>query len=382
MELIKEPPQARRGVDYLVAVFYAASQPRHQEIFDQVMTICEEIQPNWPFIKAGSSPHYESVFSNQLGMRIELTTCDSIGGRNKGSICLSLPGTCWWIQDSVNQALCIWKISKIPGFKHFTRIDFQNTELEPEWPMLRVRDAVLNGEIWVKGAQRKRIWQETDFHGDPIGGVTCYWASTRSEKQPKTYDKGADNGWHIPAIRDEVLTRGRWANEHGRMLLMDLDRATTSAEMVEVVNRHTESALNQHLLYFTLNGADPKTDKNWKRQAEPADWYLRRIGKRCEPIQKAPKASIDLDTTVDYGVQQYGRYFYRWVVEQSRKHDLPMDFVLNSLFMRFQSRLRREDEDWLLDGLDEQAVADFRRDLEEKRDQVSRAQERGWWVRE
>lgn len=284
------------------------------------------------------------------------------------------------MQTSSQAALNFWKISLIDGFKWFTRIDFQNTELNPEWPALRMLEAANSQEIWVKGSTRFRDHIERDSEMEPINGCTLYWASSRSEKIPKSYDKAADAGWDTPAVRDEVLVRGRWANEHGRMLAMDLGKAHGSVEMVEVVNRHTESALNQHLLYFTLNGTSPKTDKNWKRKANPADWYIKRIGKHSAPIQKAPKAGIDLETTVDYGVQQYGRHMYRWVIEQGRKHGLPTEFVLNSLFMRFQSRVKTEDMDWLCEELTLEERVEVERELERIKDEVSAAQERGWWA--
>ena len=112
-----------------------------------------------------------------------------------------------------------------------------------------------------------------------------------------------------------------------------------------------------------MNGTSPKTDKNWKRKANPADWYIKRIGKHSAPIQKAPRAGLDLETTVDYGVQQYGRHMYRWVVEQGRKHDLPTDFVLNALMLRFQSRLKSEDMEWLCEGLSAEEQATFQQEL-------------------
>ena len=106
---------------------------------------------------------------------------------------------------------------------------------------------------------------------------------------------------------------------------------------------------------------------------------MKRIGKRCEPIQKAPKPLQDLETTVDYGVQQYGRHMYRWCIEHSRKHDLPFEFVVNSLIKRMQSRLRDEDMDWLLGGVPEQEASKIKKELRASADEVARAQELGWW---
>lgn len=380
MDLVKEPCQERRGLDYVVVMFYGATPQRQQKIFDACLAICEAVAEGWAFQERGASPHFQRVFTNDLGARIELTECDQLGARNVGGLCLSLPGTCWWVQTDIQAAMTLLAISKIEGFKHFTRLDFQNTELNPLFDAFWIEEQVELGNVWVKSATKHRPHLETDANGQPTGGITLYWHSVRSEKQGRTYDKAADGGWQTPAIRDEAQTRGRWAQAHGQALVLDLEKAHGSAEMVEAVHAHTASALLQHLDYWTLNGTSPKTDKNWKRKAQPADWYRERIGKRCIPIQKAPKPLVDLATTVDYGVQQYGRHMYRWIVETAKERDLPENFVAEALVNRFKARLRDDDMDWYLDGLTERQKRTALKQLDELRNDISRAQEQGWWA--
>ena len=379
-ELVHEPPQARRGLDYVVATFHAASPRRQQSQFDDICSLVEDIAPGWNFSEAGSSPHYERVFRTDLGARIELTEVGSLGHRNPGNGTVSLPGTMWWLQSDEEAAFRFLKLSQIEGFKHFTRLDFQNTELEPEFDAYQVRDAVNAGEVWVNGATTFRDYMDRDSTGEPLNGLTLYWGSKRSEKLGRSYDKAAAGSWGTPAIRDEVQTRGRWAQAHGEALVAELADAHGSPQMVDIVHKHTCSALNQHLAYWTLNGTNPKTDKNWKRKAEPADWYVKRIGKRCEPIQKGSGPAVDLDTTVDYGVQQYGRYFARWVNEQAKKHSLPEGFVMEALLGRFQARLKPEDEGWFTEGLSEAEKVAKLEWLEQHKDAISRSQENGWWA--
>ena len=379
-ELVHEPPQERRGLDYVVATFFAASPRRQQVQFNELLELVESIAPGWGFVEAGSSPHYERVFRNELGARIELTESGAFGSRNHGTSCISLPGTLWWLQSDEEAAFRLLQLSRIEGFKHFTRLDFQNTELEPKVDAYQVRQKVNAGEVWVNGASTFRDYMDRDATGEPLNGLTLYWGSKRSEKLGRTYDKAASSSWKTPAIRDEVQTRGRWAQAHGEALVAELAEAHGSPAMVDVVHKHTCSALNQHLAYWTLNGTNPKTDKNWKRKAVPADWYTQRIGKRCEPLQKGSGPAIDLDTTVDYGVQQYGRYFARWVSEQARTNDLSESFVMQSLLLRFQARIKPEDEAWFVDGLSEEEAAERLAQLEEMRDQIARSQERGWWT--
>ena len=129
-----------------------------------------------------------------------------------------------------------------------------------------------------------------------------------------------------------------------------------------------------------MNGTSPKTDNNWKRKAKPADWYAKRIGKACSPIQKALKPEVDLETTVDYGVQQYGRYMFRWVHEMARKHDLPEAFCMEQLLMRFKSRLKDDDMAWLTEGMTKKEARAWARDIEQAKDATAKAQEVGWFA--
>ncbi len=60
-------------------------------------------------------------------------------------------------------ALNFWRISLIDGFKWFTRIDFQNTELDPEWPALRMLEAANNQEILGQGLDPLSRLHRTGF---------------------------------------------------------------------------------------------------------------------------------------------------------------------------------------------------------------------------
>ena len=380
MELVKEPAQERRGLDYVTAVYSAATERVQQEQFDALVAISEDVAPNWVISERGASRHYERCFATECGFRIELTEVGGLRPANCGNLCVSYPGIFWWSPTDEVAALNVLKMSQIEGFKHFTRLDFQNTELEPEWDAYRVRDAVTQGEVWVKGASTYRDYMDRDADGTPTNGLTMYWGSVRSEKLGRSYDKAKNASWNTPAIRDEIQTRGRWAHSHGRALVDELAKAHGSAEMVEVVQNHASSALTQHLQYWTLNGTSPKTDNNWKRKAEPADWYAKRIGKACNPIQKALKPEVDLETTVDYGVQQYGRYMFRWVHQLAREHDLPVEFVMEQLLMRFESRLKDEDMAWLTEGMSKRDAKKWERHVDKAKDAVAKAQEVGWFA--
>lgn len=374
-----EKPSARRGLDY-ASLTYVSPSPQHQrQIFDACISLGEEIESSWDWAEAGRSAHYGRCFTHPTGMRVELTELDSPSGRNPGSTLLTIPGSCFYVQDTAHQMLMLWKAVSQDGFKWFTRLDFQNTELHPEWDMERVHQGVVNGLLWVKGHRSYEPRGELVSGGICPDGRTIYWGSPRSERRGRSYDKGRESGWDVPAVRDEVQMRGEWAHSYGRELVKALRDRCDSVAMSKSVEELTVKALNQHLQYWELNGADPRTDKNWTRKAKPADWYTARIGKPSEPLKKAPREILDLESTASWGVRQYGRVFATWVEHHSKKHGLPRDFVAGALYLRFFARLQPEDLVALDIAVTEEEMAEAKSFLQELGNEHAKAGELGWW---
>lgn len=378
-KVIPEPCQESRRVDYATAVFSSATPRHQQETFDFCVSIGEDLSPVHGFEERGHSPHFARVFTTDLGMRVELTEHGEARGRNPGMTVLTLPGAAFYLQESDRQALMLWKVMHQDGFKWFSRLDFQNTELEPRIDADDVHQGVEDGRYWVKGYGSWRPYGELDAEGSCPGGRTLYWGSARAERQGRTYDKARQSDWKQPAIRDELQLRGDWAHAYGRELRKALDDGFTSAEQTTNLSNLVTSALNHHLQYWELNGANPKADKNWQRKAQPADWYQERIGKHSEPVRKAPRPALDLESSVSAGVRQYGRAFVLWVEEHAAKDGLSRDFVLEALYGRFLARLKADDLEEAFPGFTDDERAEWLADLEGIKDQHALAAERGWW---
>ena len=339
---IAEPCQESRRVDYATAVFYSATPTHQKNLFEFVIDVGESLA-DFSFHEKGQSPHFDRVFSNYLGCRIELTPVEGANGRNAGLTALTLPGAAFYCSAREKWVTQLWRICNQNGFRWFSRLDLQNTELEPAWDTERVYEAVEARELWVKGYGRYRPWRETDATGQCPDGMTLYWGSARSEKQGRTYDKARQSGWETPAIRDEIQLRGEWAHSTGRELAARLNAAFDSTQMGEAVESLVTGTLNQHLQYWTLNGTDPKTDKNWQRKAKPADWFSERIGKHQTALKKEPKPSLDLSSSRAWGARQYGRYFALDVLLKQKKSQLPLEGLVNGLWEEFLARLSYED---------------------------------------
>lgn len=336
---LKEREQESRRIDYAALSYQVGSRRKLQNAFDGVVDVVENLCGGFGLEDTGKpTAFYNRLFINDLGVRIELTEPET-GLRNQGLMLVTLPGKVFYLQSSTEQAWMVHRLTKLKAFRHFSRLDLQNTELEPEHDADRVFQGVQKGLYWVKGYGSWRIGHDVDADGLAPNGVTVYWGSRRSERQGRTYDKAKESGWKVPAIRDELQLRGEWAKAYGQELVRGLAGCHTTDDMASSVGSLVVSGLNNHLQYWKLNGTNPKTDKNWQRKAEVADWFTARVGRHQEPIRKPQRAESDLDSVVSYGVRQYGRSFGLWMARYAEAHECSLADAAYVLGQRFLGRL-------------------------------------------
>ena len=247
---IPEPCQESRRIDYATAVFFSATPTHQREVFEFALDVGEELS-DFAFMERGQSPHFDRVFCNDMGTRIELTEVGSTNSRNPGMTVLTLPGAAFYCSEVSSWVTQLWRLTQKDGFRWFSRLDLQNTELDPQWDADRVFKAVDDRKVWVKGFSRCRPYREADAAGNCPDGLTIYWGSPRSEKQGRSYDKAKQLGWKTPAIRDEIQLRGDWAHSTGRALAEALHNSFGSAAMGEAVEQLVAGSLNQHWQYWT-----------------------------------------------------------------------------------------------------------------------------------
>ena len=364
-EVAVEPCQARRGLDFMTAILFSANDRHQQDTFDFCISLADRISPSIGWRDMGRSRHFERVFQSDVGMRIELSTASGVSSPNAGLMKFDLPGAFFYLQDEAQVMAGLWELLHRDGFKHCSRLDFMSTELDPEWPVDRVHQGLTEQELWVKGYGSWRDWSERDFAGDCPDGRTIYWGSPRADRQGRTYDKAKQSGWRTPAIRDEVQLRAGWAKAFTDELRLVLRANLTGADMNDAVNDLAVAALNKHLQYWTLNGANPQTDKNWQRVAEPADWFQQRIGKATTDVRKVPVAPLGQDAAVRAGVVAYGPTFARQIVLDGLKDDLGLVRALLRLGGRFLTRLKPQEFVDLLGALPEERRAELLQQFQE-----------------
>ena len=370
--------QERRGIDYATLVFQAMEQRAFRTCFGKIVDRIDTCFPSLGFREHGSATHFERVFRHDVGIRLEMTEPTSDFPRNAGCICLTLPGSYFYLNQPAEMADSFCYLSSLKNFQRFTRLDFCNTELEPEVDTETMMKMLLDKQTWVKGQSTWRPWADRDADGRLPNGLTIYWGSARSEKKGRSYDKGKQTeSWTLPAHRDEVETRGRWAQSHGEHLKRELDGCMTPGERLKVMEQNATFALRQHLMYYELGKTLPP-DKNWIRDAKPADWYVKRIGKEARPITKVPTQKLDLERAVESGIRQYGRTFYRYAFEQTRRTGAQWDEVLAVLFARMQATLTEDDIAWLAPGGTEDDRKEWIAHLKAVKDDVAVGNEHGW----
>lgn len=355
--------------------FFSAATSHQEALVGEITGLFNELWPTGSWEERGSSAHYQYVFGHVTGARLELTPPTEESGRNEGGLLLTLPGGCFWLQPSASAAYMLWHLTRLDGFKHFTRLDFQSTELEPEWPAERVIHEVEAGRIWVKGHRSYRLWAEREADGAIQDGATIYWGSPRSDRQGRSYDKAAEARWPKHAIRDEVQLRRGWAKAAGKQLVTVLESNLSTDDMDSGIRDLAAGVINKHLQYWTLNGADPANDKNWTRKAEPAAWFKDRIGTSVAAITKAPRPVQDLESTVGWGVQQYGRHFALYAWRRALESGMPIEQVREGLFELMEARLKPEDIATLFPQMD-------RAELEQRLEELEALQARVAWEEE
>lgn len=374
--------QERRGLDWATLMYSRMERRAFQTCFDSIGEAIRQSFPSCGFRQGGSSPHFEHVFTHDVGIRIELTPPDGDFVRNKGNICVSLPGGFFYLQPGSQLADSFQRLIDLRGLMHFTRLDFQVTEIEPVVSAEQVAQGVEEGRYWVKGAKKWRTFADRGPGGVMEDGISLYWGSRRSEKLGRTYNKAAEPPkWKLPAIRDEVQVRGSWAKKHGDFLIRELSGSMTGAERLAVMAKNASGALSQHLMYYEL-GNVPASDKNWLRDAKPADWYLNRLGKASEPVEKGVREPLDLDRAVESGLRQYGRTFYRYAWTRANEAGVSFEEVALSLFARAQATLKEEDLDWLVPDGDSNLRKAWWEDISQLKDDVAIGQEHGFWLRD
>jgi hypothetical protein len=232
-----------------------------------------------------------------------------------------------------------------PGYMRTTRIDVQTTLLHPEVDAEYLVREVEAGRLWAKGFGKGQTYLERNLHGEVVGPVTLYLGGKGSDKRYRGYDKGAEAGWPVPAVRHELQCRAEPAEAVFR-------RLTTRGKLEDrkgPLLMHAEETTVRDALGTMVDFRDTsrwegrRKPNRWAQFAPVPEWWERVLQQRPLPLEVEYRPPGDLRAAMLACGDQYGRKVALEVFRRVEAEQRPLDDVLEEVFLDFASRLRRDD---------------------------------------
>ena len=152
------------------------------------------------------------------------------------------------------------------------------------------------------------------------GASTVMWGSPDSAVRARSYNKAAESGRDVPAVRHEVQLRRQPARDKFTALIEQL-QVEQAGEATTAENAFVQSVLNQHMAYLDTSRLAKLTRKNWPKnwaqRCEKADWWEKEVvtgdPKEIKTVWRLQKK---LDDSVAASDAQYGRILAKWLLAQ------------------------------------------------------------------
>lgn len=301
-------------MDYLRASFKIPTDESFDALFGLVLDLADRVLPNVQWGKVRAARHFLYVWSHPSGISLEASPPSAVGEggkkpRNSGVALLNLPGAIWGSLDAKERSLLFVELGTFIGFYRCTRLDLQITQLEPAVSARKVVEDVRDGLLWPKGFGVGHLYGQTNLHNEFVGEPTQYFGGKESRIQARVYDKAAESGWDIPAVRHELKLQDEPAGDHFRRLLRRcLDERSTPPLLVTAEERTTKDALAQHLDYRdTSRWAGTKKPRNWAQSAPEVGWWREMLDHQHSPLTIQYRPASTLQRSFKACQEQYGR---------------------------------------------------------------------------
>jgi hypothetical protein len=348
--------------DYLSVTFKVPQLEHVDELMAYAYDLGERVLPAQALFHPRPGRHFTHVYGHPSGLAFEMTPPDATGdgghqARNAGVALLNLPGQIWGSLDAAERGRLLSDLRRWPGFYHCTRWDAQITILNPEVGAGDVVDQVEKGRLWPLGFGVGNPYGRKNLHGSYVGVPTQYFGGKESRIRARVYDKAAEAGWTIPAVRHELVFRQEPADQHFRRLA-DRCQAETPLEPLFVTSeeRTVKEALDQHLDYRDTSRWEgrPKP-KNWAQSAPKVKWWRDALGNLHDPVAVTYRPAADLPRAWEACIAQYGRKVtLRAFIEGMRAGDPARP--AQEFFLRGAQLWKREDFELLCRELPEVPV--------------------------
>ena len=344
-------PSASCRLDWLSVSLFGASDRRQQEQLAYFFSLLGSISDGATWPKPSPSKFFDNAISHEAGLSIKWTE-PGTGNVNQGLMSIDLRGSAFKALDREDRKNIYLDIAEMEGFKQCTRLDAQRTVLNPITSAEEIYESLLDKRIWVKSFRGFRQMGELDREGTPAQGSTVMWGSPESAVRARSYNKAAESGWDVPAVRHEVQLRKQPARDKFNFLISEL-QVEREEDSTKAENAFVQSVLNQHMAYLDTSRLGKrmrhKWGADWAQRCANADWWDKEVvtGDPKE-IKTQWKLRKKLEDSVKAADVQYGRIYAKWMLVKVHRDGMTPDEAMLDMSAQWILRLKDEDLDELL----------------------------------
>lgn len=311
-------------VDWLSATFQLHEDEAVDDLTDYLADLGDRVLSGGTFSEPGRGRFYETKLRHESGLQLQYTLPSSSASvrssdelrpvSNSGLASIEIPGSIWGFLDTSERSTLIRDIRHWPGMKRVTRLDLETTLLDPEQDAEAIVRDVAADLLWPKGFGIGMAYAYRNLHGDLHGACTQYFGGKESDIRSRHYDKGAEAGWGVAAVRHEVQLRNEPADQWFRRLADRCETERSVGSLLMTAEAETVRDALGTLVDFrdTARWAGRHKPKKWAQTAKPPEWWRDVIGPAPTPLAVEYRPRGDLEASFEAMVDQYGRKCGLW----------------------------------------------------------------------
>jgi hypothetical protein len=237
-------------------------------------------------------------------------------------------------------------LSDWPGLVRTTRLDLQTTLLDPDQDAAWIVQEVAAGRLWPKGFGVGMAYANRNLHGDLHGACTQYFGGRESDVRSRHYDKAAEAGWEIPAVRHEVQLRNEPADQWFRRLGDRCQAEPALGPLLMTAEAATVKDALGSLVDFrdTSRWEGRRKPRNWAQTAPVPPWWSEVVGPSPTPLAVEYRPPGDLEATVTALKAQYGRKLGLWGLDRVLRASEAVPVTATALLLECIAQL--DEGDW------------------------------------
>jgi len=311
--MAQAPCESSLRPDWIGISFKSATESHRQQVWQLIQHHVAEVADDMAWEQASNSRFFESCFRHEIGARFESSSINS--ATNAGLSVINLSGSYWALSSVYAQMKFLNHVHNFKGRFHYTRLDAQVTTLEPTQSAEQICTDVAERRLWVRGYQGWKQEGLRDLDGNVIDGASACFGSPMSNRRATSYNKGAEQGWKVPARRDEVRLRNEWAEQHTSAICEAIAGASSETDAIDAYVKTTSAAIAQHMQYLDITGTPIPKPKNWARGKVAPKWWNETLEQEITPITLNRKPQNDCWKKLDHASDQYGRTAFECICD-------------------------------------------------------------------